>query len=1471
MHTKSTLLLFGLLAWLGLGGLTAAAQCPTPTCSPGTATNSSAPFVSPGIYNVRLGTANFASTGFAEGYRDSSCRQGISAIAGSSVGIQVTVGTTLTENVRVWLDINNNGIFDSTGPTSELVFSSNSAFVHTGSFTLPTSALLNQRLRLRVATDADISALPTPCRTPEYGQTKDFYIIATTSQVPPVAAFFSPDTVTCSGSVRFTDQSTGGPSQWRWDFGDGNTSALQNPTHFYAQAGTYSVKLVVRNANGADSLLRSNYVRFNDTVPVAACTTVNTVAYCCNFGITRATIRPLIGTGPAALDNASANGAAGYENFTCQVRVRLVEGLRYRVNLATNPTQPQDTRAWLDLNGNGTFEASEVIFERLNSINPADTFLLPAPTGAGVGRPIRLRIVSDGTGTPLGACRAPQLGQVEDYTVLVVPNTLPPVAAFVRSAGSNCDSTYTFRSISENAITQYRWHFGDGSIDTTSGATATHSYTAPGNYNVSLVVVGPYGRDTAVVVNAVTYVQAPIASACGNPATIQTCCNIGITNVRFGTINVTSGDATEGYQDFTCQGSTTLTAAIPNAIIVTVGTQQPESIRVWIDTNNDGNFDATELFFAENNVRGQRTGSITLPNTAITGVPLRMRILSARQQTESPCAGVNFGQVEDYSVVVLANTAPPTAQFTAINRTACDGRIQFANTSINADRYLWSFGDGNTDTTAAPEHTYANAGTYTVTLVVQNRFGADTLVRAGYITILPNLNLPAAPCQPVAQQTFNGFGIARVRFGTIDHATPSNDGYQDYTCTQVITLPIDTTLQITVNVAGSQGGGPTESVAIWIDYNANGQFDANELVGNGQATGGQYTTTVRFPGSAVGNRGLRMRVMSDITQGPGGGTALTPCRNLNVGQVEDYAVILRAVVQSPPVAGFSATGRVGCTGLVQFLDSSTRVPTRWLWNFGDGNTDTTASPSHQYTTAGTFTVTLIVSNSAGSDTLVRPNYINFTPLQGLAAVSCLPTFTGGQTLGFLRITIRNAVVLNQAAAPGRHLDLSCTAPVTTVDAGDSVTIVATTPQIQGPAAGITAWLDLNADGTFDATEAVVARFTRQGNTTSYTGKFLMPATATLNTPLRLRLMVLAQQGGSTWQPCATNTAGQSVDLALRVQVSAPVAGFVAFQANGCGSTVQLRSTSTGGPTQFTWDVGGTTYNTPIVSHNFGSPGIYTVTLIVSNALGADTTSDTVRIYAAPPAAACMPTPQSENGVLLTQEGMTRVSILNEATRQQVVSNTAPAGNDGIIDRTCNLSVRAARDQRIAIAVTAPPLQQQVARVVEVYLDLNNDGNLDAAELMVTGTGSFQQPNATTLRFNVPADAADGLLRLRVIEYRQGSTAPNCSNVFNGQAEDYGLQVDQTVQAKAQAAVAALTANLMPNPAANQVRLTATLPTAQAATLVLVDATGRTLLARSFATAQVDESLDLSALPAGVYQAVLQQGSQRVLKRLVVAR
>ena len=50
-------------------------------------------------------------------------------------------------------------------------------------------------------------------------------------QIAPSTQFSVSDTVTCNGTVSFTDLSMNGPNSWFWSFGDGASSILQNPTH----------------------------------------------------------------------------------------------------------------------------------------------------------------------------------------------------------------------------------------------------------------------------------------------------------------------------------------------------------------------------------------------------------------------------------------------------------------------------------------------------------------------------------------------------------------------------------------------------------------------------------------------------------------------------------------------------------------------------------------------------------------------------------------------------------------------------------------------------------------------------------------------------------------------------------------------------------------------------------------------------------------------------------------------------------------------------------------------------------------------------------------------------------------------------------------------------------------------------------------------------------------------------------------
>jgi PKD repeat protein len=70
-------------------------------------------------------------------------------------------------------------------------------------------------------------------------------------------------------SVQFTDLSTGVPTSWYWEFGDGNTSTSKNPSHVYAYAGTFSVHLKAMNAFGSDWENKTSYLSTNVANPVS--------------------------------------------------------------------------------------------------------------------------------------------------------------------------------------------------------------------------------------------------------------------------------------------------------------------------------------------------------------------------------------------------------------------------------------------------------------------------------------------------------------------------------------------------------------------------------------------------------------------------------------------------------------------------------------------------------------------------------------------------------------------------------------------------------------------------------------------------------------------------------------------------------------------------------------------------------------------------------------------------------------------------------------------------------------------------------------------------------------------------------------------------------------------------------------------------------------------------------------------------
>lgn len=94
-----------------------------------------------------------------------------------------------------------------------------------------------------------------------------------------------------------------------------------------------------------------------------------------------------------------------------------------------------------------------------------------------------------------------------------------------------------------------------------------------------------------------------------------------------------------------------------------------------------------------------------------------------------------------------------------------------------------------------------------------------------------------------------------------------------------------------------------------------------------------------------------------------------------------------------PVAAFSGTplsGEVPIT--VTFTDASTNTPTSWLWDFGDGSSATTQSPTHVYVQSGSYTVVLTATNASGNDGETKAAYVVLTAttlsrvMDGLAAL-----------------------------------------------------------------------------------------------------------------------------------------------------------------------------------------------------------------------------------------------------------------------------------------------------------------------------------------------------------------------------------------------------------------------------------------------------------------------------------------------------
>jgi PKD repeat protein len=223
---------------------------------------------------------------------------------------------------------------------------------------------------------------------------------------------------------------------------------------------------------------------------------------------------------------------------------------------------------------------------------------------------------------------------------------------------------------------------------------------------------------------------------------------------------------------------------------------------------------------------------------------------------------------------------------------------------------------------------------------------------------------------------------------------------------------------------------------------------------------------------------------------------------VSVKLVSDIIINSNQAPPVPPVASFTGTPLSGTAPLdVMFTDSSTGTSiTNRRWDFGDGNISNYAvatSPSHRYSSAGTYSVNLTVTNSGGSNSILRSNYISVnappsapvasftgTPLSGTAPLDVIFTDSStGTSITNRRWDFGDGNVSNYAIATNpshRYSSLGVyTVTLTVTNAGGSnsqirsnyITVIQTIPPGTlriGVTNGQQWYLDTTGNGVWDA-------------------------------------------------------------------------------------------------------------------------------------------------------------------------------------------------------------------------------------------------------------------------------------------------------------------------------------------------------------------------------------------------------------------
>jgi PKD repeat protein len=341
--------------------------------------------------------------------------------------------------------------------------------------------------------------------------------------VPATDFIADATTVNVKTPVRFTDKTLNSPTTWLWDFGDGVTSADQNPTHPYALKGIFTVTLTATNNNGKDTERKSNFITVG-TVPGADFTT-EIPAYQQGTRVQYARFIDTSVGNPTSWSWDFGDGQSSIEqnpplhfynhdgSYTVSLTVKNIFGqdTKVQTNLITVKEGPR-----VDFKAEKTrVSVNQYIhFTDLSTNSPSDWKWDFGDGTAGTGQnPDHVYHEPGSYDVTLTASDAYTTISHTKKNYITVINS--PQADFRADQTKGITPfTVKFTDITKGNPTRWKWDFGDGS--TSSEKNPTHIYTTTAisstkKFTVTLSALNSYGEDTAMKVDYITVTQSPIA------------------------------------------------------------------------------------------------------------------------------------------------------------------------------------------------------------------------------------------------------------------------------------------------------------------------------------------------------------------------------------------------------------------------------------------------------------------------------------------------------------------------------------------------------------------------------------------------------------------------------------------------------------------------------------------------------------------------------------------------------------------------------------------------------------------------------------------------------------------------------------------------------------------------------------------------------------------------------------------------